>query len=81
VTVNDIALDADDLGAIRELPSLLDLRYDEQSLHVRFGSDEHNLIRLLEILRQRGISFGRVFSERPTLNDVFLEITGTQLRD
>ena len=27
------------------------------------------------------ISFGRVYSELPTLNDVFLEITGTQLRD
>ena len=27
------------------------------------------------------ISFGRVFSELPTLNDVFLEITGKQLRD
>ena len=28
-----------------------------------------------------GIPFGRVFSELPTLNDVFLEITGKELRD
>jgi len=27
------------------------------------------------------ISFGRVYAELPTLNDVFLEITGKQLRD
>ena len=25
--------------------------------------------------------FGRVYSELPTLNDVFLEITGKELRD
>jgi ABC-2 type transport system ATP-binding protein len=27
------------------------------------------------------MTFGRVLSELPTLNDVFLEITGKQLRD
>lgn len=27
------------------------------------------------------LSFGRVYSEQPTLNDVFLEITGKELRD
>jgi ABC-2 type transport system ATP-binding protein len=36
---------------------------------------------LLDYLRSRDLSFGRVFSEQPTLNDVFLEITGRQLRD
>jgi ABC-2 type transport system ATP-binding protein len=32
-------------------------------------------------LKSQDISFNRVFSEQPTLNDVFLEITGRQLRD
>jgi ABC-2 type transport system ATP-binding protein len=32
-------------------------------------------------LQENDISFGRVFSELPTLNDVFLEITGKALRD
>ena len=35
----------------------------------------------LEEKNLQDISFGRVFSELPTLNDVFLEITGKQLRD
>ena len=29
----------------------------------------------------QNVSFGRVYSELPTLNDVFLEITGKELRD
>ena len=36
---------------------------------------------VLDYLQQEELSFGRVYSELPTLNDVFLEITGKQLRD
>ena len=35
----------------------------------------------LHCLEEQGTAFGRVYSELPTLNDVFLEITGKQLRD
>ena len=42
---------------------------------------KHNLIRILGVLQTHAVSFGRVYSELPTLNDVFLEITGTALRD
>ncbi len=33
------------------------------------------------IRTQKDLSFARVYSELPTLNDVFLEITGKELRD
>ena len=36
---------------------------------------------ILGVLQECGLNFGRVYSELPTLNDVFLEITGTALRD
>ena len=39
------------------------------------------LMAVLDLLRQNRIPVGRVFSEPPTLNDVFLEITGKELRD
>lgn len=48
---------------------------------VHCTEDGENLIRLLSYLSQEKIPFGRVFSEQPTLNDVFLEITGKALRD
>ena len=38
-------------------------------------------VRILHCLEEQGTAFGRVYSELPTLNDVFLEITGKQLRD
>ena len=36
---------------------------------------------ILNYLQEQNVSFGRVYSELPTLNDVFLEITGKELRD
>ena len=38
-------------------------------------------VNVLEYLNNTETSFGRVFAEQPTLNDVFLEITGKELRD
>ena len=35
----------------------------------------------LDTLRAADVALGRVWSEPPTLNDVFLEITGRELRD
>ena len=38
-------------------------------------------IQALDLLKEKEIGFGGVHSELPTLNDVFLEITGKELRD
>lgn len=76
-----MALDETNLSQIRELPHVFDLSYTDQVLVVRLSNAKHNLIRILNYLQEHDISFGRVFSELPTLNDVFLEITGKELRD
>ena len=69
------------LGEIERLPGVIHTEYEEHYLNVRLTGGGHSLVTTLDLLRQRDISFGRVFSEPPTLNDVFLEITGKQLRD
>ena len=32
-------------------------------------------------LKKESINYNKIYSERPTLNDVFLELTGKELRD
>ena len=81
VTIEAVILGADDLAEIRELPHVFDVRYEDQKLVAKCTRAKHNLIRILSYLQEKDIPFGRVFSELPTLNDVFLEITGKQLRD
>ena len=81
ITIEAIALDDSILRELQSLPHILDITYEEQRLIIRLSSAKHNLVRILNYLTEREISFGRVFSELPTLNDVFLEITGKELRD
>lgn len=81
ITIEAIPLTSENLADIRTLPHVFDLHYEEQILTVRCTGARHNLIRLLNYLQNQDISFGQVSSELPTLNDVFLEITGKQLRD
>lgn len=81
ITIEAIPLTSENLADIRTLPHVFDLHYKEQILTVRCTGARHNLIRLLNYLQSQDISFGQVSSELPTLNDVFLEITGKQLRD
>ena len=81
VTIEAVILEADDLADLRALPHVFDVKYEDQRLVVRCTGAKHNLIHILSCLQEKDIPFGRVFSELPTLNDVFLEITGKQLRD
>ena len=81
ITVEAIFLEEKHLQDIRSLPNVFDLHYENLILILRCTGAQHNLIRLLNYLQSQDITFGRVFSELPTLNDVFLEITGKQLRD
>ena len=41
----------------------------------------NNLGDMIEYLKENHINYNKIFAERPTLNDVFLELTGKELRD
>lgn len=81
ITVEALLLTEKQIQDIRNLPYVFDVYYEDQILTLRCTGAQHNLIRLLNYLQSQNLTFGRVFSELPTLNDVFLEITGKQLRD
>ena len=81
ITIEAIAIEERLIAELRTLPHVFDVTYEEQVLKIRLSSAKHNLVRILNFLTERDISFGRVFSALPTLNDVFLEITGKELRD
>ncbi|MCP1101285.1 ABC-2 type transport system ATP-binding protein [Aequitasia blattaphilus] len=81
ILIDAISLTPDELARIQELPHVYDVSYTDHKLKIKLSSGKHNLVRVLEYLQSEDIYFGRVLSELPTLNDVFLEITGKELRD
>ena len=66
---------------IEALEHVYNVSYADNKLVARCTGGRHNLIEILKILQENQVGFGSVYSEQPTLNDVFLEITGKALRD
>ncbi|MBQ6180882.1 MAG: ABC transporter ATP-binding protein [Ruminococcus sp.] len=81
VTIEIIGLTDEVISEFAALPHVYDTKYEDGKLSVYCSGGKRNLIRIMDVLHNRDLSFGRVYSELPTLNDVFLEITGKELRD
>lgn len=81
VTIESVAVTEEQIQYIRQMKNVYEVEYQDTTLVIRCGKGQHNLIHVLQYLQEQQVVFGRVFSELPTLNDVFLEITGKQLRD
>ncbi len=81
ITLELMDLPAEDLAHIRTLPHVYQADYEDHTLTVLCDGGKHNLVRLLGYLQEKDLSIGHVYSQLPTLNDVFLEITGKELRD
>lgn len=87
-----ISIETDDLGGrsdsadttlarLRALPFVTNANYDGHELTVNCRQGDHNLIDVLQLLEHEGTNIGHLSSRQPTLNDVFLELTGTALRN
>jgi ABC-2 type transport system ATP-binding protein len=66
---------------MRGLSHVSDASWVDGRLIVGCAGGKHNLVEVMEVIRESDLDFGRVYSELPTLNDVFLTITGKELRD
>ncbi len=69
------------LSLIKKLPNVYKVDSSNEKITLRCSKGKHNLLHVLDFLKSNDIVFGRIYTELPTLNDVFLEITGKELRD
>lgn len=68
----------DDLKA---LPHLLNIEESETRLVLEFEKGSHHLSNLIDLLQKHQIEYDSLLTQNPTLNDVFLQLTGKELRD
>lgn len=80
VTVGINNLDSKNFNEIKEFKGIDKAVYEDNLLTISFSSG-NNLSVLMDYLSKNNIKFNKIYSERPTLNDVFLELTGKELRD
>ncbi|MDF2537729.1 MAG: transporter related [Herbinix sp.] len=81
ITIEVYRMEEKHLEELEQLPNIYSVDYKDNRLEIKSGRGKNNLVTVLQFLSDKNISFGRVLTELPTLNDVFLEITGKELRD
>ncbi len=81
VIVDIKKLSEEHIEAIKKLNHVYDVKYMSDKLTIKCSGGKHNITHVIEYLSENSIKYERIYSELPTLNDVFLEITGKELRD
>lgn len=69
------------ISEISEFKNVDTLSYNGSVLVIAYKRGKNNLTEIVNYLNNKKIKYDKIFSERPTLNDVFLELTGKELRD
>lgn len=69
------------LEEIKKIEQVDEVSYNGNLLLVTYKKGKNNLVELMDYLKREKIPYNKIYSERPTLNDVFLELTGKELRD
>lgn len=81
-----ISFESDDLSnsiidQIKNMDHVVNVEYNNNTCYVEFEHGEYNLINLIDLLKKENINYKSLSSSKPTLNDVFLDLTGKELRD
>lgn len=81
VSVEIIELNTKYIEEIKKFKNVEEVTYNNNLLLIIYKQGKNNLAELMDYLKKNNIHYNKIFSERPTLNDVFLELTGKELRD
>lgn len=79
VELNDI--DNKVIEKIKKFKTVDEVILNHNTLIVTYKKGKNNLEELINCLKENKVVYNRIFLERPTLNDVFLNLTGKELRD
>lgn len=81
ITIETNKFSREKLSKLKENNNIIDVDYQDNTLYVTYKKGEDNLESMISFLKNNDIKYTKIFSELPTLNDVFLELTGKDLRD
>ena len=66
---------------MKKIPRVIDIERNDEEYIIKFENGVNNLSNLMEFIVENSLSYTSLQSKLPTLNEVFLELTGKELRD
>ena len=81
IIVGFFQTDNEMIEKIRDISHVIEVQRVEEDYIIKFENGTNNLSNLLEFIKENDLIYTKLYSQLPTLNDVFLELTGKELRD
>jgi len=66
---------------MKEIPHVVDIERNGEDYIIKFENGFNNMANLLEFIKDNNLTYTKFYSQIPSLNDVFLQLTGKGLRD
>ncbi len=75
-------IDDNIIEKLKNIPDVKLIEKDNNCIKVSYKKTQNStLLAILQVIEEKGIIIDKIYNEVPTLNTVFLELTGKQLRD
>ena len=81
ITITLESIPKDLIEKLTKLKNVADMDINGLEIIISYHSGKKNLENLIDCLKENKVKYKSIFQERPTLNDVFLSLTGKGLRD
>lgn len=81
IVIGFLSIDESLIEKIKDIDHVIDIEKDEDDYIIRFENGLNNLSNLLDFIKANKLTYTKLYSQLPTLNDVFLELTGKELRE
>lgn len=81
IKIEILNIEEEHLENISRFDCVKSVKHRDDTLIVKCEQGANNLMKVMGYLTENNIPCGGILSELPTLNDVFLEMTGKELRD
>lgn len=81
ISVEVIDFNEKKIEEIKQFKNVEEVTYMDHILLITYKKGKNNFVNLLDYLKKEKIKYNTIFMMRPTLNDVFLYLTGKELRD
>lgn len=81
IIVGFLNIEDETINKMKNIPHVIDVEKDDEYYIIKFENGINNLANLLEFIKENSLTYTKLHSQLPSLNDVFLELTGKELRD
>jgi ABC-2 type transport system ATP-binding protein len=81
VTISFIDDDKTLKEELKNIPHVTKVIEKDDSYEIHFEKSQNNLSRLINFVEEKQLTYSQISSEKPSLSNIFLELTGKELRD